>query len=366
MLLRFSSLKKMDWILLGAVLLLLLVGLLSIYSVSHRDGAAPFKRQLVYAVLGIIIMIVFTMLDYRIFRDYSYLLVFLYFFGVLLLLAVLVIGTRIRGVTSWIRVGGFGFEPIEFVKLVIILMLAKYFSLRHIEVYRIKHLIISGLYVAIILVLLLLQPELGYVLIVSLVWLAIILVAGIKIKHLIVLGIIAALLFSLGWLYVLKDYQKQRIINFFNPQSDPLGGGYQAIQSIIAIGSGGFLGQGLGQGTQSQLAFLPEPHTDFIFAAIAEEWGFFGSFLVIFLFGVILFRIVRNALSSTNNFARLFCVGIATMITIQAIINIGMNMGIFPIIGIPLPFVSYGGSSLLMNFVGLGIVQSIVIRSRLV
>ena len=364
MLLRFNQIKKIDWVLLVAVLLLVLVGLLSIYSVSQQEGARFFKRQLIYVVLGIALMMIFTMLDYRIFRDHSYILIFLYFFGVLLLLAVLFIGKEVRGASSWLSIGGIGFEPVEFVKLVIILMLAKYFSLRHIEVHRIKYLVVSALYVIIPLILLLLQPELGYVLILALIWLAIVLVAGIRIKHLIILGIIAVLLFSLGWSYALKDYQKQRVLSFLDPHADPLGSGYNIIQSIIAIGSGKIFGRGLGQGTQSQLNFLPEPHTDFIFASIAEEWGFVGSALVLLLFGIMLFRIIRNSLGSTNNFARLFCVGVAVMFVLQAVINIGMNMGLFPIVGIPLPLISYGGSNLIMNFVALGIVQSIVTRNK--
>ncbi len=249
-------------------------------------------------------------------------------------------------------------------KLAIILVLAKYFSLRHIEVSRIRHLIISGLYVFFPLVLLLLQPELGYILIISLVWLVIIMVAGIRLKHLIVLALITLLVFSISWFYLLKDYQRERVVSFLNPGLDPLGRGYHIIQSIIAIGSGEIFGRGLGHGTQSQLNFLPEQHTDFILATIAEEWGFLGSAFILILFGVLFFRLIKISLSSSNNFARLFTLGVATMISVQAIINIAMNMGLLPIIGIPLPFLSYGGSNLIMNFIALGIIQSIVIRNK--
>lgn len=362
---RISQFKKMDWVLIVVVLLLISVGLLSIYSISKERNLNIFKRQLIYVVFGLFLMFIFASFDYRIFRDHNIFLVGLYFLGILLLCLVLVIGKEIRGVSSWFRFGELGFEPIELVKLAIILVLAKYFSLRHIEVSRIRNLIISGLYVFFPLVLLLLQPELGYILIISLVWLAIIIIAGIRLKHLIILALIALIVLLGSWFYLLKDYQKERIVSFLNPSLDPLGRGYHIIQSIIAIGSGKFFGRGLGHGTQSQLNFLPEQHTDFIFATISEEWGFLGSAFILILFCALFFRLIKISLTSSNNFARLFSLGVATMFSIQAIINIAMNMGLLPIIGIPLPFLSYGGSNLIMNFITLGIIQSIVIRNKI-
>lgn len=364
MVLTLSQFKKIDWVLCIIVLLLVSVGLLSIYSTSKETGSNIFKRQLIYVVFGLFLMFIFASFDYRIFRDHNIFLLGFYFLGILLLGLVLVIGREIRGVSSWFRFGELGFEPVELMKLAIILVLAKYFSLRHIEVSRFRHLIISGLYIFAPLVLLLLQPELGYILVITLVWLAIIMVAGIKTRHLFILFLIGLIIFSVSWFYVLKDYQKERAVTFLNPHSDPWGRGYHIIQSIIAVGSGKFLGRGLGHGTQSQLNFLPEQHTDFIFATIAEEWGFLGSFFILILFGILFFRLIKISPSSSNNFARLFAIGAATMISFEAIINIGMNMGLLPIIGIPLPFISYGGSSMVMNFVTLGIIQSIAIRSK--
>jgi len=359
-----SQFKRIDWVLVIVVLLLVSVGLLSIYSISKETGSDIFKRQLVYVILGFLLMFILIFFDYRIFRDHNFILLGFYFLGILFLGAILVMGKEIRGVSSWFRIGKLGFEPVELMKLAIILVLAKYFSLRHIEVSRFRHLIISGLYIFIPLVLLLLQPELGYILIITLVWLAIIIVAGIKIRHLFILFLIGLIVFSACWFYVLKDYQKERVVTFLNPHSDPWGQGYHIIQSIIAVGSGKFLGRGLGHGTQSQLNFLPEQHTDFIFATIAEEWGFLGSFFILILFGILFFRLIKISLSSSNNFARLFAVGAATMISLEVVINIGMNMGLLPIIGIPLPFISYGGSSMVMNFVTLGIIQSIIARNK--
>lgn len=360
-----SQIKKCDWVLTIAVLLLVLVGLLSIYGIGRSENLNIFKRQLVYVALGIFIMFLFSIMDYRFFRDNPYLLLIFYVLGVALLIGVLLIGREIRGVTSWLRIGQWGFEPVELVKLVMILILAKYFSLRHIEVYRLRHLIVSGLYVIVPLVLILVQPELGYVLILSFVWLVMVVIAGIRLKHILFLVLIGVIIFSVGWLFLLQDYQKERVLSFISPYSDPLGGGYNIIQSIIAVGSGKFFGRGLGRGPQSQLNFLPEQHTDFIFATIAEEWGFAGSFFILFLLGFIFYKLVKISFNSSNNFARLFSIGFASMILFQAIINIGMNVGLFPIIGIPLPFVSFGGSSMVMSFVGLGIIQSISIRNKM-
>lgn len=365
MFLDLSQIKKIDWALNIAVLLLVLVGLLSIYSVSNGSGLNIFKRQLIYIALGIFLMLLLSTIDYRFFRDNSYLLLIFYILGIILLVVVLLLGREVRGVSSWLRIGQWGFEPVELVKLVMILILAKYFSLRHIEVYRLRHLIISGLYIIVPLVLILVQPELGYVLILSLVWLAIVVIAGIRLKHILFLVLMGIIIFSLGWLFLLQDYQKERVLSFISPYSDPLGGGYNIIQSIIAVGSGKFFGRGLGRGPQSQLHFLPEQHTDFIFATIAEEWGFLGSFFVLFLFGFIFYRLVKISFNSSNNFARLFSIGFAVMILFQAIINMGMNVGLFPIVGIPLPFVSFGGSSMTMSFIGLGIIQSIALRNKL-
>ena len=364
MFLNFYLFRKLDWILIIAVLLLVLVGLLSIYGIGQEGSLKIFQRQLIYVILGVFLMFIFVLFDYRVFRDNNFILLGLYFFGLLLLIGVLLIGKEIRGVSSWFRIGQLGFEPVELMKLIIILILAKYFALRHIEVYRLQHLIISGLYILLPLTLILLQPELGYVLLIILVWLAIVVVAGIRLRHIFLLVLIGIIIFSISWLFLLQDYQKERIVSFLNPRSDPYGQGYHIIQSIITIGSGKFFGRGLGQGTQSQLDFLPEQHTDFIFATIAEELGFLGSIFVLALFGILLYRLIRISLTSSNNFARLFSIGVAILFLGQAIINIGMNMGLLPIIGIPLPFVSYGGSSMIMSFIALGIVQSIVVRNK--
>lgn len=355
-------LKKLDWVLVMSVFLSAVIGLLSIYSTSFIHDRTFFYKQLAFIVGGFFLMVLFAFLDYRIFRNHPRLLIIIYGLSVLFLVAVLVFGARIRGAISWFRLGPFNFEPVELAKLVMILILAQYFSLRHIELYRIRHIIVSGIYIAIPTVLIFFQPDLGSAMVLIFLWLGTMIVAGIKLRHLVVLFLIGMIIFGVAWLGLLKPYQKDRIVSFINPYFDPLGSGYHRIQSVIAIGAGKFWGRGLGQGSQSQLDFLPEQHTDFIFASIAEEWGFIGVVIVFILYFLLFFRIIKTALGATNNFARLFCIGAAIVFLFQAFVNIGMNLGILPIAGISLPFVSYGGSNLIISFITLGIIQSIAVR----
>jgi len=224
--------------------------------------------------------------------------------------------------------------------------------------YRTSHIFISGLYFLIPATLIFFQPNLGSVLILAILWLGILIISGIKVRHFFILFLIFLLILALGWQFFLKDYQKQRIISFFQPRFEPKGIGWSQIQAKIAIGSGGIFGQGLFKGSQTQLGFLPEPQTDFIFSAIAEETGLLGVLILFFFFLILIWRIIKIALISESNFPRLFASGLAILFLSQIFIHIGMNLGILPIIGIPLPLVSYGGSSLISHFIALGILQS--------
>lgn len=358
----FYLLKKLDWVIIISVVLLCVIGLMSIYSTSFAKDKTFFYKQLGFIFLGIFLLIFFAFLDYRLFRNHPAFLIFIYIATILLLIAVFIIGKTTRGAISWFRFGLFNFEPVELTKLVMIIILSQYFSLRHIELYRIRHIIASGIYMGIPALLVFFQPDLGSAMILVFLWIGTMIIAGIKIRHLLILFLMGAIIFSIAWFGVLKPYQKDRIISFVNPYLDPLGGSYQRIQSVIAVGSGKLLGRGLGQGSQSQLNFLPEQHTDFIFASIAEEWGFIGVCLVFVFYLLLFWRIVKIALSANNNFSRLFCVGVGIVLIFQVFVNIGMNLGLLPIAGISLPFLSYGGSNLIINFIGLGIVQSINIR----
>lgn len=356
-----NHLKKLDWILVILVLLLCAVGLLSIYSTSQ--AGFNFKKQLSFVILGLFLMLILSFFDYRLLKNRTFIIILLYCLSLGLLAAVLLLSQPIRGAMSWLRVGLISFQPVELTKIVLILLLAKYFSIRHIEMYRIRHIIASGVYIGLPISVILLQPDLGSVIILLAIWLGIMLIAGIKLRHLIILSLIALLIITASWFWLLKDYQKQRILAFINPQIDPLGHGYNVVQSLIAIGSGQFWGRGLGQGPQTQLKFLPEEQTDFIFATIAEEFGFLGICFALFLFTLLIWRVIKIALGASNNFSRLFASGLAIMLFVQIFINIGMNMALLPITGLTLPLISYGGSSLVTIFLGLGILQSIKVRS---
>ena len=304
-------------------------------------------------------MALFSLLDYRLFKENPYLILFLYFLCFLALVGLFLFAPSIRGVRSWYRIGGISIDPAEFSKLILIIILAKYFSLRHREMYKMRHLILSGLYMFLFAASVYFQPDLGSALIFFFIWFGIILVSGIHFRHFLLLILIAIIIGGLAWNFLLKDYQKERIIGFLSPEYDPLGSGWNQKQAKIAIGSGGFSGRGFGNGPQTQHGFLPETQTDFIFSSIGEEFGFLGLFLLLFAFFVLLWRLTKNALFAKDNFSRLFILGLVIWIFIQLIINIFSNIGFLPVIGIPLPLVSYGGSSIISLFVALGIFQSI-------
>ncbi len=351
--------KKMDWVLIICAILLVIFGLVSQYSSSlGKDNFFNFKKQIVFFIIGIILMFCLSFFDYRILRNNSYLILVLYFLCLLLLAGLFIFAPQIRGVKAWYKLGAMSFDPIEPTKIVLIILLAKYFSMRHVEMYRFRHVIFSGMYVLLPNLLIFFQPNLGPVLIFLLMWLGILLISGIKIRHFIILSFCLVLILIISWLFLLKDYQKVRVVDFIFPR-DPLGISWSQNQAKIAIGSGGLFGKGIGQGSQTQYGFLPEPHTDFIFSAIAEETGFVGVLVLFLLFGVLMWRITKIALLSQSNFPRLFASGFIIILFCQIFVHIGMNLGILPVIGIALPLVSYGGSGLLGSFVGLGLLQSI-------
>ncbi len=353
--------KKLDWILIVTALLLAGIGLLSIYSSSlGRGDFLNFKKQLIFFGIGIFLMFLTSFFDWRILRENSYLILVLYFLCLFALAGLFFFAPEIRGAKSWYKIGPISFDPIEFTKIVLIILLAKYFSIRHIEMYRIRHILISGLYIFLPSFLVFLQPDLGSVLILLSLWLGILIISGIKIGHFLILILVGLLFLTFGWSTILEEYQRERILSFIQPQlADPLKIGWSQNQAKIAIGSGGIFGKGIGKGSQTQYRFLPEPQTDFIFAVLAEETGLIGVLVLLFLFSILIWRILKIALSSQTNFSRLFATGFAILLISQIFINIGMNLGLLPIIGIPLPLISYGGSSLIATFIGLGILQSI-------
>ena len=263
----------------------------------------------------------------------------------------------VKGAQSRFDFGIFSLQPSDPVKLVVILLLAKYFSRRHVEIANVKHILVSGFYTFVLFLLVFLQPDFGSAIIIAFIWLGMVLVSGISKKHLLMVFMISALAFGGLWGYAFKDYQKQRIMTFIHPLTDLQGTGYNAYQSTIAVGSGQIFGKGIGYGTQSKLQFLPEYETDFIFAAFAEEWGFIGVVILLLLYGVVVWRIIVNSIYGATNFEILFGAGLAILFISHFIVHVGMNIGLLPVTGTTIPFLSYGGSHLITEFVGLGILM---------
>lgn len=347
---------NIDWLLVLFTLPILGAGLITMSSFTGEESF--FLRQIIWVVISLGIFFMFAHIDFR-FLKQSNVLLGLYLGFVSLLALLFVFGSTIKGARGWFDLGFFSFQPVEFMKLILILVLAKYFSRRHVEIKNIKHLFISGVYMLVPFVLVFLQPDFGSAMIILAIWFGMTLVSGISKKHILVVFSLGVAAFLIMWFGVLADYQKARITNFLNPLADIQGTGYNAYQSTIAVGSGQLIGKGVGYGTQSRLKFLPEYQTDFIFAAFAEEWGFLGAILLLFLFMLVVWRILRSAMYGASNFEILFALGFAIMIIAHVTINVGMNIGLLPVTGITLPFMSHGGSHVLMTFIGLGILMGL-------
>jgi rod shape determining protein RodA len=344
----------MDWILFLAIIPLLLAGLVTMN--SFTVDSYHFDRQLLWILVSLGVFFTASLIDWRFLRR-SNVVLFIYLAGLLSLLVVVTIGQVTRNVQSWLSFAGVSVQPAEFMKLIVIIILAKYFTRRHIEIANIRHIILSGLYAAVPFVLIALQPDFGSALIIFLIWLGMTMVSGISNKHLLLVFLIGAFSFWGLWSFIFIDHQKARIMTFIHPLADILGSGYNAFQSMVAVGSGQIFGKGVGYGTQSRLQFLPEHQTDFIFAAFAEEWGYFGVILLFTLFGVVIWRIIKNAMHGASNFEILFGMGLAILIMSHFVIHIGMNIGLLPVTGLPISFISYGGSHMLTIFLGLGILM---------
>lgn len=359
---HFARIIDVDWILFLAALPLIIAGLLTMkgftpaFDSDAANGDYFFFRQIIWIFLSFTIFFVFSFIDWR-FLKRGGLLLALLILSLIPLAFLLLSGVKTRGSASWLRFWSFSVLPADPIKLLLVLILAKYFSRRHIEIAHIKHIFVSATYAIVPAVLIFFQPDFGSTMIIFAIWLGMVTVSGINKKHLLMVFLVGFLLFSIGWFFILKPYQQQRILTFLHPLKDPRGAGYNALQSMIAVGSGQIFGKGIGYGTQSRLEFLPEHQTDFIFAAFSEEWGFVGVSLVFILFGVVVWRIFKNASMGQSNFEKLFGIGLAIFIVTHAVVHIGMNIGLLPITGIPLPFMSYGGSNLLTVFAGLGILM---------
>lgn len=351
-----------DWMLLGLVLCVCVMGIFNIYSTgfSAAEGQTPFYlKQLQWIVVGFVFMIFIFFVDYRTIVEYAYII---YGFTILLLLLVLIVGSSSHGAQRWLGGGFFAIQPSELMKVVIIITLARYFDdHKSNEPYKLKELLIPLLIVAVPFLLILKQPDLGTALMLIVIFVSIVFFMGVDKKSLIFVLAGGLILIPSGWLF-LKDYQRERLITFLNPERDPLGSGYHIIQSKIAIGSGEIFGKGFLSGSQTQLKFLPEQQTDFVFSVFAEEWGFIGSMILIVIFAMIIFWGLKIALQARDLLGTIVAFGVTALITWEVFINIGMVLGILPVVGIPLPFFSYGGSAMLSLMAAVGLLINVSAR----
>ena len=350
-----------EWPLFVIPLALTFLGILTMHPFGDAGSLAP--KQLVWLAIALIAYFGASIADLRFIRRTPVIITgYVILLGLLVLL--LIASHAIMGAKSWFTLGGFSLQPADPGKIIFIALLAKFFSRRHMAIGDFRHIIVSGLYAAVPILLILIEPDLGTAVIFATVWFGMVLVSGISKKHLlavVAIGIVAA---AGLWFGGLHDYQRARIMTFINPASDIHGKGYNAYQATVAAGSGEVFGKGIGYGTQSKLRFLPEYETDFIFAAFAEEWGFIGVVLVLLLYGLLIFRLLAIARRSATNFDALFTIGVAILIMAHVFIHAGINLGLLPVTGTTIPFMSYGGSHLVMEYLALGIVASLAREGR--
>lgn len=353
-----SHLKRLDWLLIGAVVALWVFGLLALWSFAQSRviGYGVFWKQVGFGAAGLLTAIGLSFLNWRLLQKYGAATLILYAGALGALIGVLFFGDVIRGSRSWYRIGQFSVAPVEFAKVALIALLAKYFSDRHADLYTIRHLCISFFFTAAMTGAVLMEPDAGSAMVLVLLWLGMVLFAGIRRRWVVSLCLLGVFFLALVWRVGLRDYQKERIRVFLNPTSEARSVGYHTLQSQVAIGSGGLTGKGTGEGTQASRLFLPEAATDFIFAFSAEEHGFVGVAGIIACFVVLWYRLLWVGYATRQNFTRLFTFGFTLLTAIHFFINTGMNIGLMPVIGLPLPFVSYGGSHMLALFLGLGVV----------
>lgn len=352
-----------DWPAFIAALSLSLLGLLTMNSFTGDDPF--FVRQAIWITLGVVVFFGASQVDWRFLRR-SGVAAIIFGLVVALLLVLVAVGQTLQGARSWFDLGAFAIQPVELVKVALIIALAKYFSRRHIEIRNIRHILVSGAYAFIVFLLVALQPDFGSAIIIFLIWLGLALLSGLSRKHLFAVLGMGLVAFSALWFFGFQEYQKERILTFLHPLADIHGAGYNAYQSTVAVGSGELFGKGIGYGTQSKLRFLPEYQTDFIFAAFAEEWGFVGIVLLFSLYGVLFWRLLVAASHGASNFETFFALGVLCYFAAHFILHVGINVGVLPVTGTTIPFMSYGGSHLIAEFLSLGILSGMGAYARAV
>ena len=359
---RLLSFRDFDWPLLGMVLLLCIISVLEIYSATlHTKYVGFHTKQIFWIVGGLAAMFLFAKIDYHKMIDFA---PWAYGVCIVSLLAVLAVGHKALGAKRWIKVGPLQFQPSEWVKLVLILMMARYFANLGGRSLTWKDIFKAFALVGVPMLLVLKQPDLGTTLTYAPILIAVFFLGGINLRQALILGTCGLALVAGVWTSgkMLKPYQKARLTSFVNPDNDPRGSGYQTKQSLIAIGSGGVWGKGAAKGTQTQGDFLPIPHADFIFAAFGEEHGFVGALFVLLLYFFILMRLIQNAQTAADLSGSLLIMGVVAVLTFEIAVNVGMVIGFMPVTGIPLPLMSYGGSSVLFTFLALGAAMNVRMR----
>ncbi len=357
---KYQLISNFDWILFWLTIVIASAGVVAIYSSgSGESGNTIYIKQIYWLIYGLAGMMLMLLLDYRSMERFAYIF---YVVIVAVLIFVAISGKSASGAQRWVSFGPIRFQPSEIAKIVLIITLARYFDDRKIKgLYRIRDLIVPAVIVLIPAILIAKQPDLGTAIVLLFIFLSIALFMGINPKSFFILSGVFLASLPLLW-HFMKDYQKKRILTLIDPKADPLGSGYHIIQSQIAIGSGGYTGKGILSGTQSQLNFLPEKHTDFIFAVFAEEMGFIGAAVLIALYIILLMKGIDVIYRARDRSGALMAAGVISMLAFHIIFNIGMTTGIFPVVGIPLPFMSYGGSSLVTNFMAIGLLLNINMR----
>ena len=354
--------KYFDKTLLAMVFLIFIIGIITIYSATQAKelpfGESYFLRQVNWMVIGLSLLIIVLKVSYQKFIDLAY---FIYGINILLLISVLAIGHIRLGAQRWFSIGTFAFQPSEFIKISLILALSSYVGNKKGTMADFKNLLVPCLLLFLPFALVILQPDLGTAILLVPIFFSILLVSGASLRYIIIMIALGIAILPFFWHFLL-EYQRQRLLVFVNPNVDPLGAGYTIIQSKIAIGSGGLFGKGWTLGTQNQLNFLPERHTDFIFSVIGEEWGFLGAMTLVLLYFLMVKRAFDIAALTSDVYGKSIATGVAVMLGLQIIINVGMAIGLMPVVGIPLPLVSYGGSSLISTLIAIGLLLNVGMR----
>ncbi len=352
----FRFFKNYDWYIAGATILLVAIGLATLFSATTEYTIHSVAiKQSINAAIGIVGLLVLSHIDYRIYRSYTGVL---YIGIILMLIAVKVFGFTVNAAQSWIDLGFFQLQPSTLAQLLLIIILGKYFSENYEEMHHLKAIIRSAIYMAIPVALIAWQPDFGSALVVIFIWAAMLLASNANRTYIWALSALGLVSLPVIWFF-LAQYQKDRVLTFLNPTADPMGAGWNVSQSMIAVGSGQLWGRGLGHGTQSQLNFIPEKHTDFIFAMIAEEMGFLGVAVLLALYLLLFYRGFKVAIQARDFFGTYIAVGVLAMYFVHILINVGMNVGLMPVTGIPLPFISYGGTAIIVNLAGVGLLLSV-------